>query len=127
MSITFWLIVIAGYLAGGALSTRWTKRVVARISDNSPRPKQVRSAGSVAAIVAAIPALFFATVLGGSVGGAIGSNLAARLNADALAQNVVMGVCVGLGALFFLTLIVVTTAAAGATFMKVYLAPGDSE
>jgi MFS family permease len=121
MPIVFWTIVVGGFLAGALLSICWGRMVLNRIASDSERPQSVRRAGRIAGFVAAIPSLLLGLFFGGNLGGAVAANFAARLAENGLAQHVTMGLGIGLGAMFVLCLLIVSTIAA-ATFMKVHLA-----
>ncbi|MFT4585147.1 MAG: pimeloyl-ACP methyl ester carboxylesterase [Gammaproteobacteria bacterium] len=123
--ILFWLLVVASIGGGAIFALRFGKSVVARISANSPHMWRVQRAGQMAGMVAVLPGLFFAVVVGGNFGGALASGFAQRFPESLLVQQCVMGLGIGGGSLCLFSVLVVSTMAAGATFMKVYLARGD--
>jgi pimeloyl-ACP methyl ester carboxylesterase len=123
--ILFWLLVVASIGGGAIFASRYGKSVVARISANSPHMRRVQRAGQMAGMVAVLPGLFFAVVVGGNFGGALASGFAQRFPESLLVQQFVMGLGIGGGSLCLFSVLVVSTMAAGATFMKVYLARGD--
>ena len=123
--ILFWLLVAAGAVGGAVFASRYGRFVVARISANSPHRRRVQRAGQMAGTVAVVPGLFFAVVIGGNFGGTLAAGFATRFADSPLAQQFVMGIGIGGGALCTFSVLVVSTMAAGAIFMKVHLARGN--
>lgn len=122
MSAMFWLCVFLGYAAGAGLSFVLVRFAVQRISADSGQAPRVRQAGISAAAVASLPALFFATVLGGTLGSSVADGIVRRFAVDAGIRQLVTGAGVGIGVFCVMLITIVTTAIAGAVFMKVYLA-----
>ena len=122
MPIVFWAVVAIGFFAGAFLSVRWGGTVLAKIGINTGHERSIQRAGRMAGLIAAVPALALAIMIGGSLGGSLAMNFATQLPENSLGQQVVMGLGIGVGGMTVLCLLVVSTMAAAATFMKVHLA-----
>ena len=122
MPCVFWTIVLATFIVGGFLSARWGTFVIGRVAHKCDHPDAVRRAGRIAGGVAGAPSLVIAIFIGGNLGGALATNVAARLSDNIFAQQAVMGLGVGIGGMLVLGVLIVTTMAAAATFMKLHLA-----
>ena len=122
MPFVFWTIVLATFIVGGFLSARWGTFVIGRVAHQCDHPDAVRRAGRIAGGVASAPSLVIAIFIGGNLGGALAANVAARLSDNIFAQQAVMGLGVGIGGMLVLGVLIVTTMAAAATFMKLHLA-----